>query len=192
LIGCVEIAPMCLAATADFYAVEGIRRTNQADTTILPHKTLIRIKFYFKLLVQAETTRADNADSRSRLLVDLHKLQALRRRRGGGIAQAAPGRVRRRPRGYAKNQLDYLAKTAQEAARHDGSTGDHTAPGIVSKAGNALISTKNQRSIMPLNDGRVAEWFKAAVLKTAVRASVPWVRIPPLPPRAYAPTCENT
>ena len=31
-------------------------------------------------------------------------------------------------------------------------------------------------------DGRVAEWFKAAVLKTAVGASPPWVRIPPLPP----------
>lgn len=31
--------------------------------------------------------------------------------------------------------------------------------------------------------GRVAEWLKAAVLKTAVRASVPWVRIPPLPPK---------
>jgi hypothetical protein len=28
----------------------------------------------------------------------------------------------------------------------------------------------------------VAEWFKAAVLKTAERASVPWVRIPPRPP----------
>ena len=30
--------------------------------------------------------------------------------------------------------------------------------------------------------GRVAEWFKAAVLKTAVGATPPWVRIPPLPP----------
>lgn len=31
-------------------------------------------------------------------------------------------------------------------------------------------------------NGEVAEWFKAAVLKTAVRESVPWVRIPPSPP----------
>src|SRR5690606_31691531 len=31
--------------------------------------------------------------------------------------------------------------------------------------------------------GQVAEWFKAAVLKTAVGASPPWVRIPPCPPR---------
>jgi TolB-like protein/DNA-binding SARP family transcriptional activator/Tfp pilus assembly protein PilF len=30
----------------------------------------------------------------------------------------------------------------------------------------------------------VAEWFKAAVLKTAVGASPPWVRIPPSPPRS--------
>ena len=30
--------------------------------------------------------------------------------------------------------------------------------------------------------GRMAEWFKAAVLKTAVDASPPWVRIPLLPP----------
>lgn len=30
--------------------------------------------------------------------------------------------------------------------------------------------------------GQVAEWFKALVLKTSVRESVPWVRIPPCPP----------
>jgi len=35
-----------------------------------------------------------------------------------------------------------------------------------------------------ISSGRVAEWFKAAVLKTAVGASPPWVRIPPLPPQA--------
>ena len=33
--------------------------------------------------------------------------------------------------------------------------------------------------------GRVAEWFKAAVLKTAVGESLPWVRIPPLPPAIF-------
>lgn len=32
------------------------------------------------------------------------------------------------------------------------------------------------------SNGRVAEWFKAPVLKTGVPARVPWVRIPPLPP----------
>ena len=31
-------------------------------------------------------------------------------------------------------------------------------------------------------DGEMAEWFKAAVLKTAVGASLPWVRIPLSPP----------
>ena len=35
-------------------------------------------------------------------------------------------------------------------------------------------------------DGSVAEWFKALVLKTSVRGTVPWVRIPPLPPLALA------
>src|SRR5690242_2305016 len=30
--------------------------------------------------------------------------------------------------------------------------------------------------------GRVAEWFKAPVLKTGVGETPPWVRIPPLPP----------
>jgi hypothetical protein len=30
--------------------------------------------------------------------------------------------------------------------------------------------------------GSVAEWLKALVLKTSDRESVPWVRIPPLPP----------
>ena len=34
--------------------------------------------------------------------------------------------------------------------------------------------------------GKVAEWFKAAVLKTAVGASLPWVRIPPFPPTAIS------
>ena len=33
-------------------------------------------------------------------------------------------------------------------------------------------------------DGRVSEWFKEPVLKTGVRETVPWVRIPPLPPFA--------
>lgn len=33
-----------------------------------------------------------------------------------------------------------------------------------------------------LKDGGVAERFKAPVLKTGVRETVPWVRIPPPPP----------
>ena len=40
--------------------------------------------------------------------------------------------------------------------------------------------------------GRVAEWFKAAVLKTAVGATPPWVRIPPLPPGSRVlPRCSR-
>ena len=37
-------------------------------------------------------------------------------------------------------------------------------------------------SANPDGHGSVAEWFKALVLKTSVRGTVPWVRIPPLPP----------
>jgi hypothetical protein len=37
-------------------------------------------------------------------------------------------------------------------------------------------------STNPDGHGSVAEWFKALVLKTSVRGTVPWVRIPPLPP----------
>ena len=35
------------------------------------------------------------------------------------------------------------------------------------------------------SNGSVAEWFKALVLKTSVRGTVPWVRIPPLPPSFF-------
>src|SRR5882757_1779384 len=35
--------------------------------------------------------------------------------------------------------------------------------------------------------GRVAEWFKAPVLKTGEGASLPWVRIPPRPRLSFAP-----
>ena len=38
------------------------------------------------------------------------------------------------------------------------------------------------RATMPALSGSVAEWFKAAVLKTAVGVSLPWVRIPLSPP----------
>jgi hypothetical protein len=33
----------------------------------------------------------------------------------------------------------------------------------------------------------VAEWLKAAALKAVVRATVPWVRIPPSPPLLLKP-----
>ena len=42
-----------------------------------------------------------------------------------------------------------------------------------------------------VTSGRVAEWFKAAVLKTAVGATPPWVRIPPLPPERLDPEEES-
>lgn len=39
--------------------------------------------------------------------------------------------------------------------------------------------------------GWVAEWFKAAVLKTAEGASLPWVRIPPHPPISLSTLKQN-
>ena len=35
---------------------------------------------------------------------------------------------------------------------------------------------------LPQRQGWVSEWFKEPVLKTGVRETVPWVRIPPHPP----------
>src|SRR6266849_1988164 len=45
-----------------------------------------------------------------------------------------------------------------------------------------ICSVPRSEKLNNFNDGRVAEWFKAPVLKTGVPARVPWVRIPPLPP----------
>ena len=43
--------------------------------------------------------------------------------------------------------------------------------------------------------GRVAEWLKASDSKSEVRVTVPWVRIPPLPPYiqrlTHIPTLEK-
>ncbi len=46
----------------------------------------------------------------------------------------------------------------------------------------AVLSRDRTKSSEISTLGRVAEWFKAPVLKTGVPARVPWVRIPPLPP----------
>ena len=46
----------------------------------------------------------------------------------------------------------------------------------------AILSRDRAKTYRGSTRGRVAEWFKAPVLKTGVPARVPWVRIPPLPP----------
>ncbi len=38
--------------------------------------------------------------------------------------------------------------------------------------------------------GEVPEWLNGPVLKTGVRASVPWVRIPPSPPTSFTKPCQ--
>ncbi len=40
----------------------------------------------------------------------------------------------------------------------------------------------NYKTQWRIGFAQVAEWLKALVLKTSVRESVPWVRIPPCPP----------
>jgi hypothetical protein len=49
------------------------------------------------------------------------------------------------------------------------------------QSGANLIKLQKVKPLILLS-GRVAEWFKAPVLKTGVPARAPWVRIPPLPP----------
>ncbi len=44
-----------------------------------------------------------------------------------------------------------------------------------------LVNPRGGRYHRPVPPGRVSEWFMDAVLKTAVIARLPWVRIPPLP-----------
>ncbi len=48
-----------------------------------------------------------------------------------------------------------------------------------------LQDGEQSRNLLILHYGGVAEWFKAAVLKTAVLVRVPWVRILPPPPEVY-------
>ena len=57
------------------------------------------------------------------------------------------------------------------------------APNLAARASSPVASFTARTSLLSRWDsGRVAEWFKAPVLKTGVPARVPWVRIPPLPP----------
>jgi hypothetical protein len=46
--------------------------------------------------------------------------------------------------------------------------------------------------IVPLPAGRVAEWLKAPDSKSGVGATLPWVRIPPLPPFLLTEICDTT
>src|SRR5205814_2638390 len=52
----------------------------------------------------------------------------------------------------------------------------------VIKAFHATLLKTARSTVTDSFCGEVAEWFKAAVLKTAVGSRPPWVRIPPSPP----------
>ena len=64
-----------------------------------------------------------------------------------------------------------------------------TAPPATVRPCRSARFQESPRPVISGDAGRVAEWFKAAVLKTAVGASSPWVRIPPLPPNADITNC---
>ena len=68
-------------------------------------------------------------------------------------------------------------------AEHKGKSGDWPAGG--------KPSSRAGLENLPGTWGRVAEWFKALVLKTSDGESRPWVRIPPLPPMS-APVGKQT
>lgn len=51
-------------------------------------------------------------------------------------------------------------------------------PALIAGKPFSLPQTPNRGRV----SGKVAEWFKATVLKTVVGETLPWVRIPPFPP----------
>ena len=67
-----------------------------------------------------------------------------------------------------------------------------TAPPATVRPCRSARFQESPRPVISGDAGRVAEWFKAAVLKTAVGASSPWVRIPPLPPQTKDVDWEAT
>ena len=54
-----------------------------------------------------------------------------------------------------------------------------------------IVLIRGSGSSIAARSGQVAEWFKAAVLKTAVGATPPWVRIPPCPPHSNAKSVQG-
>ena len=53
----------------------------------------------------------------------------------------------------------------------------------LSKSGKAQVFEGSNPSLSANRSGRVTERLKVTVLKTVVPETVPWVRIPPLPPK---------
>src|SRR3546814_18291031 len=84
----------------------------------------------------------------------------------------------------------HRACLAQMRAAWLGRGGTRRVIRTVGRAGKVSLAAGRPHA-MAAAQGQVAEWFKAAVLKTAVGASSPWVRIPPCPP-GFNPTLSRT
>ena len=88
-------------------------------------------------------------------------------------------------RGYRILEIQEVSAATVDAATR--AAIDRSAGGSGRKpvaAGHFLGASAEATVLVLQGLGRVAEWFKAAVLKTAVGATPPWVRIPPLPPNS--------
>lgn len=97
----------------------------------------------------------------------------------GGARLCCPQEGVARARESRRKQVDAKRQAALQA-RSNRKTGRPSDPGL-SHDPKALNSSHR-----PYAPGGVAERFKAPVLKTGVRETVPWVRIPPPPPLAPA------
>ena len=107
-----------------------------------------------------------------------------------GAGSLTTGGVSKPPRGKSRPPDAQAARTSMDAAampmRTDGMSRSSTPASF--KESTDMIAAKFSALVnAPLpcyapRAGQVAEWFKAAVLKTAVGVSLPWVRIPPCPP----------
>ena len=95
------------------------------------------------------------------------------------------GQVRRDQASSIRRQLSGIARLGSDGPRlgefvAGAATAIHRySPGLIS----TVASRRGSKDIdSQIGTGSVAEWSKAPVLKTGVRESAPWVRIPPDPP----------
>ncbi len=96
----------------------------------------------------------------------------------------------------ARSRRDVVLGYAPDAAPVDAAIRGAVKPTIWTAFGRgrvepAELNRRHTGNASEINDGRVAERFKAPVLKTGVGASSPWVRIPPLPPFGEVPFSQT-
>src|SRR3546814_10304638 len=109
------------------------------------------------------------------------------RQKGGGDPEKTSGSET-----YSVHHVPtHRACVAQMRAAWLGRGGTRRVIRAVGRAGKVSLAAGRSR-VMAAGRGQVAEWFKAAVLKTAVAATLPWVRIPPCPPIPFSIDRKST